>query len=250
MNSPTDTSAPLPDSVGAAIKQAREEADLGVRELARQAGISHTQISRVESGEVAKPSRDVLVSTAKALDRNPIPLLIMAGHYDLEEAKSALRPMFREEAELPQVWVDWPTSTVDEVNELIRSPEATLDEVRHIAAEVFSVAESDETLWDDSYQLATARGENARQLQDFMAIWRFLTPDLRTRWLETGQKLRELADIEYGIENDQMEARFRRQTNQSQARLEEFQSRLEELNPEAAEELRIRLQETDEETTT
>ena len=52
-------------------------------------------MSRIESGEVAQPSADTLISLARALDRNPAPLLIVSGHIDAREARMVLLEMFR-----------------------------------------------------------------------------------------------------------------------------------------------------------
>lgn len=52
-------------------------------------------------------------------------------------------------------------------------------DVKAIAAEVFRVQESDETLWDDSYELAAASGVHAEQLRELMDIWRYVGSDGR-----------------------------------------------------------------------
>lgn len=46
----------------------------------------------------------MLVTLARALDRNPLPLLILAGHISGDEARIALEPMLRDGAELPEEW--------------------------------------------------------------------------------------------------------------------------------------------------
>lgn len=173
---------------------------MSVRELARQAGISHTQVSRIESGQVKRPSRLVLVSIARGLDRNPIPLLVLAGHLGIAEAQEALRPLFRKEAELLEEWGDWTTFDLTEVNRIIRDPDSSMANLERIAADVFHVEETDETLWDDSYQVAASGGEGARDLQEFMLIWRYVPGDLRQRWLKYGRLMRDVADLEFRAE--------------------------------------------------
>jgi transcriptional regulator with XRE-family HTH domain len=206
MTPPDGTSAP--QTLGHVLASARERADLSARELARKAGISHSQVSRIESGKVMKPSRSHLVDIARALDRNPLPLLIISGYYSREEAQQALRPLFRSEAELPQVWGDWAIYDLEETEEILRNPEASDDDVLQLAADVFHVEESQETEWDDSYQLAAATGENAMELQELMSIWRYLDTALRKRWLEYGVKLRDIADLEYWAEVDELRNRL------------------------------------------
>jgi transcriptional regulator with XRE-family HTH domain len=172
-------------------------AHLSIRELARRAGVSAAQVSRIESGHVRKPSREIIVALAHALNRNPLPLVILAGHLDDDEARSALAPLFRDGAELPDEWGDWATHDLGEVRRLLTAPDPpSADRLRAIAADVFSVEETDETLWDDSYALAMARGEDAAELQDLMNIWRYIGRH-RRELLEYGRSLRRLADLEY-----------------------------------------------------
>lgn len=206
MSKQKSNSAP-PRSVARAVKDAREKAGLSVRELAKRSDISHTQISRLESGEVAKPSREVLVSVSKGLDRNPSPLLILAGHYNVVEATSSLKPMFREDAELPQVWGGWATWSVAEINEFLRDPKVSLKTVKQVAADVFTVEETDETLWDPTYRLAADRVDDEGQLAEFMGIWRYLDPNLRSRWLDYGRSLRNIADYQYRVEMEELDVR-------------------------------------------
>jgi transcriptional regulator with XRE-family HTH domain len=187
-------SAPL---LATTVKAARESASLSVRELARAAGISHSQIVRLEAGDVSKPSRQALVAIAKALNRNPNSLLILAGHLDEEQARGTLKVMFRPGSELAEIWADADGhGSLRAVRAMIggSADEAAL---RTIAASAFEVAESDETLWDDSYLLAAASGENADQLRELLDIWRYVPSDLRRRWLEYGRALQRVADLEY-----------------------------------------------------
>jgi transcriptional regulator with XRE-family HTH domain len=170
--------------------------EMSIRQLARRAGVSAAQISRIEAGQVLKPSREILIALGKALNRNPLPLLILAGHLTGADAQTALRPFFREGAELPEEWGDWASSPVEVVRQRLHDPKATDDEIREIAADIFSVAETDETLWDDSYALALGRGTDSAQLLELMGIWRYIG-DRRALFLEYGRKLRDLADLEY-----------------------------------------------------
>lgn len=199
-----------PPTLAAVVRESRERDGLTIRELARRAGISHTQVSRLESGEVTKPSREVLVAIGKGLDRNPIPLLILAGHYDEEEAVEALKPMFREDAELPNAWPDTSVWTVEEADDFLYDPDLghDIEELMLLAADVFAVPETDETLWDPSYLLAAARGEDAWHLQRFMATWRYLDSELRARWLDYGLKLRQIADLDYRVEVEDLQRKL------------------------------------------
>ena len=176
-------------------------AGLSIRELARRAGVSAAQISRIESGQVLRPSREILVALGKALDRNPLPLLILANYLTASEARDALRPLFRDGAELPEEWGPWAARSLDAVRAILEDSQASEADVRMIAADVFRVAETDETLWDESYALALARGSDAAELRELMAVWRYIGPR-RTELLEYGRSLRQLADLEYRVAAD------------------------------------------------
>ena len=196
-----DTSAP--PSLGAAIRHAREQS-LGVtiRELGRLTGISHTQLSRIEANEVVTPSREMLVTLARTLDRNPLPLLILAGHISGDEARIALEPMFREGAELPEEWGEWASFSLSEARALLRNRCSGEAELRRLAADVFAIAETDETLWDESHTLLLAHGERA--LLQLVGIWRFVRGERRQQLLDYARALRQLEDLEYLAEADRM----------------------------------------------
>ena len=69
---------------------------------------------------------------------------------------------------------------------------------------MFSVAETDETVWDDSYALALGRGTDAAQLLELMGIWRYIG-ERRGQFLEYGRSLRRLADLEYLAEAESID---------------------------------------------
>lgn len=146
---------------------------------------------------MAKPAREALVAVARALDRNPSPLLILSGHLTEAEARDTLRPLFREGSELAEIWSGCSDLPLETVREIVHGADGDEIALRTIAVDVFRVQESDETLWDDSYALAAAKGEGADELREVMALWRFLGSDLRTRWLDYGRQLRNIADLEY-----------------------------------------------------
>jgi transcriptional regulator with XRE-family HTH domain len=187
-----------------------------VRQLAGRAGVSPAQLSRIENGQVRKPSHEILVALARALNRNPLPLLVLAGHLQGAEARDALRPLFRDGAELPGEWGDWTRFKLDEVRSILLDPGASEDDVRAIAADVFRVEETDETLWDDSYQLGMARGQDASELRELMSIWRYIG-GRRKEFLEYGRALRRLTDLEYLADTEAPSAESSKQTQQKQS---------------------------------
>lgn len=75
------------------IRRARERQGISLRELARRSGVSAGQLSRIETGEVEKPSVDTLKAIADALGRPQASLLLLAGHVlmqDFEELAESL----------------------------------------------------------------------------------------------------------------------------------------------------------------
>jgi transcriptional regulator with XRE-family HTH domain len=181
--------------LGRAISDARQGKDMTRRDLSRRAGISHTQVGRIEAGEVASPSREVLVALARALERNPVPLFILAGHWSADKSRAELAAMFRDGAELPEEWGDWATYDLDEVRRLLRMPGVPDDELAGIAQDAFSVAETDETLWRDSDALLGA-GDDP-ELEELIGIARYVSPPRRQLLLDYARSLRRLDDLEY-----------------------------------------------------
>ena len=64
--------------LGRLLRQAREQEQLGLRELARESGVSPGQLSRIESGAVEQPSVETLVRLANALERDAAALIVLA----------------------------------------------------------------------------------------------------------------------------------------------------------------------------
>ena len=74
------------DELGARIRQLREKQGLGVREVARAAGIDPGQLSRLEHGQAKRPGHSTLTNLAAALQVTPAeltgiaePALLTAG---------------------------------------------------------------------------------------------------------------------------------------------------------------------------
>jgi transcriptional regulator with XRE-family HTH domain len=190
--------------LGEAVASAREAEGLTVRELARRAEISHTQISRIESGQVASPSRDVLVPLAKALDRNPGPFLVLASYFRDARARLVLAPMFRAGAELPEAWPDNAQLPLAEAIAIVSDPRSTQAELMRVAAAVIAVPETDETLWDPSHVLYQASGDTEDELE-LLGIWRYVRDRRRADFLSYGRALRNLEDLDYLVERDRVE---------------------------------------------
>lgn len=67
----------VPAELGAVVRAARKAEGLGVRELARRAGVSESQISRVENGKTTNPNDDTLFGIADALGRSRVALVAL-----------------------------------------------------------------------------------------------------------------------------------------------------------------------------
>ncbi|UGS34706.1 hypothetical protein DSM104329_01088 [Capillimicrobium parvum] len=142
------------------VHTARTDADLSIRELARRADVTASQISRVEKQEIRKPSTDFLLSIARALGKPAEPLLYMAGHITDEE--------------FDRLTVGW-----REVLDVLRTSAEIIEGSRHdgrrdIAAQgmFFGPGVSE---W--AVSLLTLGGREAeRELRDLLAMWQALTP--------------------------------------------------------------------------
>lgn len=190
--------------LGSTLRSVRDAHGSATRELARRAGISHTQVSRIESGEVASPSREVVVRIAQALDRNPGPLLVLAGHLRDDRARLVLAPMFRPGAELPEAWLNEPLLPLDEAMAIVADARSTQEDLMRVAAGVFEVPETDETLWDPSHAQYLTAGEEDEELE-LLGIWRYVRGKRRAEFLRYGRALRELEDLAYIAERDRMD---------------------------------------------
>jgi transcriptional regulator with XRE-family HTH domain len=71
--------ADRPATLAAYLRQAREQAGLSARQLAREAGTTASNISRIESGETATPTPELLKRIADALDLDLAELFAYRG---------------------------------------------------------------------------------------------------------------------------------------------------------------------------
>ena len=72
------------EDLGSLIKQTREDKGLSCRELARQANMDNTEISRIEKGLRKKPNVLFLKGIAEALDLSLVKLMKLAGYSDFD----------------------------------------------------------------------------------------------------------------------------------------------------------------------
>ena len=67
---------------GQRVRQSRRKAGLGLRELARRAGLSAAYLSKIERGLVPTPSQDKVDSLADALGDNNLRFVPFREHWD------------------------------------------------------------------------------------------------------------------------------------------------------------------------
>jgi len=75
-------------SVGEFIAERRRAAELSLRQLAQQAGVSNPYLSQIERG-LRKPSAEVLQQVAKALQISAETLYVRAGILDPQEGNGS-----------------------------------------------------------------------------------------------------------------------------------------------------------------
>jgi HTH-type transcriptional regulator, competence development regulator len=71
---------------GSLVRKEREQRKIGLREMARQIGVSPTYLSMIERGEFPAPAEDKVTAIAKIIGRDRDELLALAGRVstDLE----------------------------------------------------------------------------------------------------------------------------------------------------------------------
>lgn len=77
---------------GAAIKKRRVEKGLSQRALAERLSVNFTYLSKIESGEMAPPSEEVIRKMADALEMNQDELFALAKKVPAELVELAMRP--------------------------------------------------------------------------------------------------------------------------------------------------------------
>lgn len=195
-------------TLGEAIREAREtsSSSLSMRELARRSGVSAGQISRIEAGEVVSPSVQTLIALARALDLNPIPLLILAGHIDEGEARARLLAFLADGTELWESWTklgnEFDTDHVSELRAILQDPNSSRQQIGEVARNLFLTPELEETAWHDSLLLAGAEGPGARDLREVAQLWPALTTLRRARVMDFLRDQVELSRAEWAREVD------------------------------------------------
>jgi transcriptional regulator with XRE-family HTH domain len=202
MRTPLHNIPPEEQTVAAAIRVARQNAHVGVRELSRRSGVAAPQISRLERGEVKKPTIETLVALARGLEWNPLPLLIVAGYVEIGEARSCLRDYHARGSEYLEEASADPESDpeIAEIRREIENPRTTLERLQRIAFDVWFGGESGETLWDDVYALLPALSEGQVELREIVSKWPAVSFERRARIVEYVRDQHRLSLDEIGVD--------------------------------------------------
>jgi transcriptional regulator with XRE-family HTH domain len=179
-------------TLASAIRLGRMWTKQPLRRLAKTSGVSTAQLSRLEAGQVERPSIETLFALAAALNLHPTPLLILGRQLEGKRAKEALRQLFEQSAD--GIAAEYGP---DESERLLSRLEGAKDE------ELLDLASHAITLpvpavdWPASLAAAApASAPDADLFREVTDAWRELTPDRRWRLVELVRDLRHVSQLE------------------------------------------------------
>lgn len=107
-----------PETLGEYVRQKREEAGLSQRQLAQEAGVSFSNISRLESGFHTSPNPGLLKNIADVLD---IDLAELLSYLGIEVAGSgSLNDYLRRDYDLPDEGVAEAKKAIEQIAQKYR----------------------------------------------------------------------------------------------------------------------------------
>jgi transcriptional regulator with XRE-family HTH domain len=107
-----------PETLGEYVRQKREEAGLSQRQLAQEAGVSFSNISRLESGFSTHPTPGLLKGIADVLD---IDLAELLGYIGIDVASSgSLNDYLRRDYGLPDEGVEEAKAAIESIADKYR----------------------------------------------------------------------------------------------------------------------------------
>jgi transcriptional regulator with XRE-family HTH domain len=112
-----------PETLGEYVREQRERAGMSQRQLAAEAGVSFSNISRLESGFHAAPSPELLKSIADVLDIDLAELLAYRG-IKLPGAARSLNIYLRRDYGLPEAGVEEAERAIQEIVKKYRRSES------------------------------------------------------------------------------------------------------------------------------
>lgn len=103
-----------PETLGEYVREQREQAGLSQRQLATEAGVSFSNISRLESGFHITPSVELLKSIADVLDIDLAELLAYRG-IEIPGTARSLNVYLRRDYGLPEAGVEEAEQAIQEI---------------------------------------------------------------------------------------------------------------------------------------
>lgn len=184
-------------NLGEVLREMRTREGLTGRQLADAAQLSHTQISRIETGATAAPNAATIVRLARALGFNHRPLLVLAGHLTGEDARAELTAMVEDHRGMFDFWEDMVGMTLEEMRSVLADPNASVAQMAEVAKELALWANAElEQAEDDREQDPQEPGK--RELLD---TWRLLNDARRGELLTYAQALRHLQALDFSVAN-------------------------------------------------
>jgi hypothetical protein len=167
-------------------------------------------ITRIESGEVKKPNRDVLARIARWAAREPAPLMFAAGHLSADEFRNAMKPLFVEGGPRVQAVADGsisPRLSLEEIDRRLRSPQVDPDELDELAEAIFSIALVGPGHVERTASIALLAGNElaAANLGEIIDAWGYVGETSQQKLLLYARSLRDVADLEYEAEQRRRE---------------------------------------------
>lgn len=174
-----------------------------IRSFAREVGVSHTVIARIESGEVSKPHRDVLARIAAWSYREAAPLMYAAGHLSPQEFRNQLKPIFATESPIvdslrqDEEYEDSSLS-VAEIERRLRARTVAPEELDEVAEVVFSI-NLDQPGFEARHAASMLADDAPSEvaLQELLDVWGYIEAPAREDLLAYARSLRMIADLEY-----------------------------------------------------
>lgn len=99
---------------GSYIRELRKQRDLSLRQLAEDAGIDFTYLSKVETNKIPPPSEEAIVRLADALGADVDELLSLARKVD-----KTLHDFLVTERDAPRLLRAWKDGRIDDVKRII-----------------------------------------------------------------------------------------------------------------------------------
>jgi transcriptional regulator with XRE-family HTH domain len=178
-------------TLGWTLKMGRYFRKLSARGLAKAAGVSPAQVSRIEAERVGQPAWETVIALARALDFNPVLMLIIAGHIPPADALRELRAFAArqaadEEAEEIQQWLADGLASTDHDEKSVRGLAMGLLASPHPGVD-----------WDEAVLRAIAASAAQSPVEPGLAelkeLWAGISPARRERILEYARDQHEFS---------------------------------------------------------